>query len=323
MLRGAPDFGFGVLFVTIMKWPIFVRNKPNFGQTGDLAGADCAKQSQTGEAWDTWARSSTGQLRQRVECAKQSQFLDCGLGTDLRRNACPGPCRPGPARPIVRNEPNSSIADCRLRIENRPVAGARPVASRLCKTNPILAWAGPLPGPIAPNKAHSDGGQETASIWWRKSYGGLATRTVPAKQSQFRGAGRLTPRAAGANKANSRRCRVGRGPRGVGRAAKVQNEPNLPPAGILPVARASRPCVARPSWPCLGRRRRARRLRRTRARCPRHEKDHRQEPALSVANGLSAVAMPSISGAMARNKANFRPREGRVQWQDECQRRRL
>ncbi len=29
---------------------------------------------------------------------KQSQFLDCGLGRDLRRDACPATCRPGPAR---------------------------------------------------------------------------------------------------------------------------------------------------------------------------------------------------------------------------------
>ncbi len=41
------------------------------------------------------------------------------------------------------------------------------------------------------NKANSGRGQEMASPCWGKSYGVSAIRVAPAKQSQFRSAGRL------------------------------------------------------------------------------------------------------------------------------------
>jgi hypothetical protein len=47
------------------------------------------------------------------------------------------------------------------------------------------AASGLSEGLVVRNKANSDRGQEMASAWWRKSYGGLASRTAPAKQSQF------------------------------------------------------------------------------------------------------------------------------------------
>ncbi len=77
-----------------------------------------------------------------------------------------------------------------------------------------------------------------ASAWWRKSYGGLATQTAPAKQSQFLdcglwiadcGAGTdLSPPARGRrivqNEPNFRRGRVGRGSGGRG---NVRNKANF------------------------------------------------------------------------------------------------
>jgi hypothetical protein len=75
-------------------------------------------------------------------------------------------------------------------------------------------------GAIMQNKANSGRGQEMVSAWCRKSYGGLATRAAPpkqsqfagvvfrAKQSQFRSAGWLAPRAGGTNKANWRGGRL-------------------------------------------------------------------------------------------------------------------
>jgi hypothetical protein len=38
--------------------------------------------------------------------AKRTQFADCGLATDLRRDACPAAGRLGPAAPIAQNEAN-------------------------------------------------------------------------------------------------------------------------------------------------------------------------------------------------------------------------
>ncbi len=148
----------------------------------------------------------------------------------------------------------------------RPVSAPQPAYLRRadsCKTNPISAgqvdqpgadcakrtqFAAGRSGAIVRNKANFGRGQEMASAWWRKSYGGLATRTAPAKQSQFppgpgahgcqpagwwckqsqfrravirakqsqfRSTGRLAPRADRTNKANSRRWPI------------AQNEPNF------------------------------------------------------------------------------------------------
>jgi hypothetical protein len=100
--------------------------KPNLGALGYLgtgAGGACrAKQSQFG-----WSQScdnaslpsvvpATNPIWRRpggvrgTKCAKRTQFPDCGLGTDLRRDAGPVACRLRPAEGrIVQNEPNFAM----------------------------------------------------------------------------------------------------------------------------------------------------------------------------------------------------------------------
>jgi hypothetical protein len=81
-----------------------------------------------GRASPCWAKNY-GELCMRRTSEKQTQFLncglrivDCGLGTDLRRDACPAACRLGPPwgactnktnwpEPIVRNKANSRRSD--------------------------------------------------------------------------------------------------------------------------------------------------------------------------------------------------------------------
>ncbi len=129
----------------------------------------------------------------------------------------------------------------------------------------------------------------------------------------------LRPAASGArgpiaqNEPNSRPGRGGRGLGDEGREANVRNEPNLPPAGILPVARASRPCVARPSLRfCSGQ---ALALLGSATTCssPSKNKGKMPSPRREPPPSRSALTMPPVTGAMARNEANFRLMKGRVQ----------
>jgi len=73
--------------------------------------------------------------------AKQTQFLDCGLGTDLLRDAGPAACCLGPARGGFTNKANS----------RRRVGRGQQDEGQLCETNPICpdapgngrGWPGP------------------------------------------------------------------------------------------------------------------------------------------------------------------------------------
>jgi hypothetical protein len=120
--------------------------KPNLGALGYLgtgAGGACrAKQSQFG-----WSQScdntslpsvvpATNPIWRRpggvrgTKCAKRTQFPDCGLGTDLRRDAGPVACRLRPAEgKIVQNEPNFAMRHGHpfgfaLRVPRKQIAGA-------------------------------------------------------------------------------------------------------------------------------------------------------------------------------------------------------
>ena len=113
------------------------RTKPISSSLTEPRRPDCAKQSQTWVGWDTWrvARAREADRAKqsqeavvgsrwvvartnpiwRANRAKRSQshdcglrISDCGLETDLPGFGLP--------LPIVRNEPNSWIADCGFRI---------------------------------------------------------------------------------------------------------------------------------------------------------------------------------------------------------------
>jgi hypothetical protein len=91
-------------------------------------------------------------------------------------------------------------------------------------------------------------------------------QTKPIAPVEGVGRGRPTYEERRANRAKqtqfARRCRVGRGQRGVARGANAQNEPNSwiadrfaagrLPCGLLPQARAGRTCKTNPIWPGLG-----------------------------------------------------------------------
>jgi hypothetical protein len=161
--------------------------------------------------------------------------MNCGLRTDLRPDACPAPYRLCPAEgEMCKTNPISGPAGW------GGVTGARGVGES-CKTNPISP-AGRHPGGNrakqsqlaprkmsggTPNPRRAEGQScETNPIW-----PGLGRARSPAagntKRTQFPGWSPRHPKPVVRNEPNSRRRRVGRGPRGVGRGANVQNEPNL------------------------------------------------------------------------------------------------
>ncbi len=116
-----------------------MRNKPNLARLHPTTGWNDAKQTQFGPG---------GAGIGGTKCAKQTQFLDCGLrigdcglGTDLRRDACPAAYR---LRPVQADRAKQS----QFRgVPPGPEGG-------LCKTNPILAGAETLAGPNVRNKAN-------------------------------------------------------------------------------------------------------------------------------------------------------------------------
>ena len=103
-----------------------VQNEPNFTTRPGLRRAKCAKRTQFRPGRDlplgkhrrkSGSRRPTldqveGGLYEEPTCAKRSQFLDCGLGADLRRGD--GSCKTNPIPPVgrgpggrnVRNEAN-------------------------------------------------------------------------------------------------------------------------------------------------------------------------------------------------------------------------
>jgi len=95
-----------------------MQNEPN-SSTGLAGGPDPrrAKMRKTKPICAASRRSRAGTPNPRgaagSDCAKRTQFLDCGfrivdcgLSTDLRRDACPGAYRLRPARACCTNKPN-------------------------------------------------------------------------------------------------------------------------------------------------------------------------------------------------------------------------
>jgi hypothetical protein len=76
-------------------------------------------------------RASYGAFPLRAACRKQSQFLDCGLGTDFRWDACPAACGPESAR--VDGAKRSRFGP-RARKWVRTAGAAE---GEMCRTNPI------------------------------------------------------------------------------------------------------------------------------------------------------------------------------------------
>jgi hypothetical protein len=138
----------------------------------------------------------------------------------------------------VQNEPNFPIADCGLGRDLPPRASAFPGANctnkpnsrtQSCETNPIPgSWQ-------AQTRAHR---VKTKPIRCRRI---PHHSTIPSFQYS-------NPMPFVQNEPNSRRGRVGRGPRGVGRGAIVRNKPNL-----CRVARHGHPACEGGPWagrPC-------------------------------------------------------------------------
>jgi hypothetical protein len=107
-----------------------------------------------------WTRKTNPISRREIRTTVRNEpnlpLADCGLGTDLRRDACPAASRLGPATPIVQNEPNFLSGDQGRLRKTKPIpatlSGTRPLSpplprgpapsSRFCKTNPISAAGG-------------------------------------------------------------------------------------------------------------------------------------------------------------------------------------